>query len=859
MARIYKPESYNNSYRAQSVGVGFTPVSPVDETKREREKSNRQIRDLQTLEKALTRQQQLDKGMLEGDFTIQQAELKKQQAANDAKFATLKGVMQLSGLALQAYGKVAEIDTARQEWERESTEFWGQLDNPALDSAQAQPTHADSQTFQSAVIASDKAAQEVAGDNVPLGSELRTEQREAVNARGTRIQTGMNAISSLPVYMREFMRSDTQLRHPVTGKIYTPSTYSTHAELAYAQQQGLARFYRDYNVKGLDGQTQMDLLKSAKQFRQNQLYQLSAELDDNLTKATVLNAEETASKSMANPQANIGDIYRELVSGLVGSGKYKGNPSLASEDAVKHIVEVAEGMGGERGTALLKALQEETRKDGGKLKVLHGKIIQDGLDRIEQGIYSDATREEATQRRAVKEAQTARLKALRTASREEDIERINREYQATLQATGGYDAELEMQKLELNGFNYSEYNIIDLQQRQRDGEVFTNDFLRQEVLDKSITLAEAKTIGFRPDSELSRDEQFASDEGKINLQANAISLSSEVLDEVLQDASVIGGQRDIIKAGDGAVVMDHIKERVIAEFRNRVLDEPNADLTRKKEILQESLQKVRLEAKQITYDTNANKIKLNAFPVETSYKPSVTSLRVHPDGGTFADLSSLTPEQLKKARRAPSRDLILTPSEFKAAHSARINNTQPPQAVIDKAEAQGLSWEGLYKAQARAYRQPEKIAEEATPYTIKSSTGNVTLDRLRIAIIGKESGGQFGVVNPDSGALGYGQVMPENLPSWSKAALGRSLTPREFLRNPELQIKIINHRMKQTLMQLQAAGYSGDTLIRRFAAIWYSGNGDLMNSTRPQYSNGRQYPSIHDYTMDILRRVKSGG
>jgi hypothetical protein len=337
MARIYKPESYNNSYRAQSVGIGFSPVSPVDETKRERDKSDRKIRDLQTLEKALTRQQQLDKGMLEGDFKINEAELRKKQVANDATFATLKGVMQLSGLALQAYGKIAEVDATRQEWERESTEFWGQLDNPSLDSAE-----------------------EVAGGNAPLGSELRTEQREAVNARGTRIQTGMNAISSLPVYMREFMRSDTQLKHPATGKVFTPSTYSTHAELAYAQQQGLARFYRDYKVKGLDGQTQMDLLKSAKQFRQNQLYQLSAELDDNLTKATVLNAEETASKSMANPQANVGDIYRELVSGLVGSGKYKGNPALASEDAVKHIVEVAEGMGGERGTALLTALPADT-------------------------------------------------------------------------------------------------------------------------------------------------------------------------------------------------------------------------------------------------------------------------------------------------------------------------------------------------------------------------------------------------------------------------------------------------------------------------------------------------------------------
>jgi hypothetical protein len=51
-----------------------------------------------------------------------------------------------------------------------------------------------------------------------------------------------------------------------------------------------------------------------------------------------------------------------------------------------------------------------------------------------------------------------------------------------------------------------------------------------------------------------------------------------------------------------------------------------------------------------------------------------------------------------------------------------------------------------------------------------------------------------------------------------------------------------------------AAGYSGEEMVRRAAAIWYSGNGNLWNNTKPQYYNGNPYPSIADYTKDIWRR-----
>lgn len=138
------------------------------------------------------------------------------------------------------------------------------------------------------------------------------------------------------------------------------------------------------------------------------------------------------------------------------------------------------------------------------------------------------------------------------------------------------------------------------------------------------------------------------------------------------------------------------------------------------------------------------------------------------------------------------------------------------------------------------------------------AVGGVDLDRLRVAIIGKESGGSYRAVNPDSGALGYGQVMPANLPSWSRAAIGREVSRQEFLDSPDIQVAIINHRLGLYLQEELAAGHDKDTAIRRVASRWYSGRPHLYANQRRQFYGGREYPSIDSYTRDILRRYHQG-
>ena len=153
------------------------------------------------------------------------------------------------------------------------------------------------------------------------------------------------------------------------------------------------------------------------------------------------------------------------------------------------------------------------------------------------------------------------------------------------------------------------------------------------------------------------------------------------------------------------------------------------------------------------------------------------------------------------------------------------------------------------------------IGDIGTHRTSSSTANNASsevLTALRRAIIGKESGANFQAVNPDSGALGYGQVMPANIPSWTKQALGRALTAQQFLANPEAQIKTIDYKLNQYLQrELKVTGNNLDLAVRRVASTWYSGQPQLYNDTRPQRYGANEYPSIDSYTNDILRRFQS--
>ncbi|MBD2019282.1 trypsin-like peptidase domain-containing protein [Leptolyngbya sp. FACHB-36] len=149
----------------------------------------------------------------------------------------------------------------------------------------------------------------------------------------------------------------------------------------------------------------------------------------------------------------------------------------------------------------------------------------------------------------------------------------------------------------------------------------------------------------------------------------------------------------------------------------------------------------------------------------------------------------------------------------------------------------------------------QQIQSAAAP----QPNGSTQIVALRQAIVGQESNGDPSLQNASgSGAMGLGQVMPENLPSWSREALGREITQQEFLSSPDLQLKIIDHKIDQYWQSaIKAANGNQDEAVLRVAAQWYSGDPEKYTSTTPQSWAGDSYPSIAEYSQQVLQRYKA--
>jgi hypothetical protein len=221
-----------------------------------------------------------------------------------------------------------------------------------------------------------------------------------------------------------------------------------------------------------------------------------------------------------------------------------------------------------------------------------------------------------------------------------------------------------------------------------------------------------------------------------------------------------------------------------------------------------------------------------------------------------------TPEQEKKARQR-----LLSMAGTANAEVARESTRQQfPNIAAIASQTAGRTFDAIFgvapaSAQTLAIRSVGGGSQESsTPFTgSRGGSFSPEVSRFRGAIFAKESGGNYSAVNPDSGALGVGQVMPYNVGPWTKKYLGRTLTPQQFLKDRAAQDAVVNGRFKDMLEDQRRAGYSGEEAIRRAAAVWYSGQAGLWNNTKPQYSNGRRYPSIAEYTQDIWKRYQSGG
>ncbi|KFB11027.1 hypothetical protein [Nitratireductor basaltis] len=127
-----------------------------------------------------------------------------------------------------------------------------------------------------------------------------------------------------------------------------------------------------------------------------------------------------------------------------------------------------------------------------------------------------------------------------------------------------------------------------------------------------------------------------------------------------------------------------------------------------------------------------------------------------------------------------------------------------------------------------AEQNPEAAVNAAARLGVRGAVdGDMGAYRDAIASIESKGSGDYAAIGPRhkkmGRALGRYQIMEANIGPWSREALGREVTPEEFMANPQIQDAIFDHKF---------GGY-----VKRFgpegaAQAWFAGPGGVGKTSR---------------------------
>lgn len=143
----------------------------------------------------------------------------------------------------------------------------------------------------------------------------------------------------------------------------------------------------------------------------------------------------------------------------------------------------------------------------------------------------------------------------------------------------------------------------------------------------------------------------------------------------------------------------------------------------------------------------------------------------------------------------------------------------------------------LAEEESPSYGYNQPAAQQSPKPTIDLNQALKTFGEI-------ESNGNYGAMGmPVNGqrAIGKYQIMPQNIPQWSKAAIGREVTPEEFAKSPELQDQIASYQIQKLISQGKS--------LEDIASIWNSGR-DYKGNTRTDKATGL---SVDDYVKKFVK------
>ena len=855
MAKKYNQPQYGGLYQGSAQSSGFKAEKAIDLSGQFRQKGKEAKRDLDTRSQHLARV-----------YNVQSSQLKADQAANLAKIKAFEGLLSLAGKGLDFAQQEGKRQEAIKQNELQVEAAFALSDPSALNDLSTAAGEKD-RNFNSSIVANEKGLEEVTDDGVIQNAVRQTTTAPSIEARQGARANAYSANQQLPAFYNQFVTDLDRVYTRPDGTTFTSGSIRDSSDVALIDITARREFYRSAGLAEMDTATlantvvrTMNGLSSNWVNQMNQRVTVGAIAEAQLAVTTTL-------ISGLDQGDNIDLLFQDASAEMFASGGYIGNPGAANKEVVKQILDYAVE---NNRPDLIEALDSVEKVKGSRL----GTQYRDMFDAAREGVADENINNNRRTRRAaemaIQTSEDKRIFELASAKTPEEEVDINNRYIQQYDSMGNAQGRTKAAELRSNP-EYSPFTVSDMAEQQRAGYAWTNDELTELVADGQITAKEATSLGWDPKNGQSKDTARSR-------QVNSYSTTAKSIGKAIV-TNVVRNQTKVALDSTGqSLLLQGLGDNVASSIQTRLLSELDTklqlgELQTDGEIRQFLDNRSQELAGEVTYDSETNRLSYEFEERERNWQ-SFAPVKSPKTGLPVLDLRGIDPmllppidtNLLNEAAILSNRELVVATQAFK-------NNTKYPQIIIDKAAALQTNPETLLRSQydfndvempvASAIELPSSPSrlkqgdDELSSFNTGESYGGVELDQLRDAIITKESGRDFSAVNTDSGALGYGQVMPKNVRQWTTDALGYPVSQREFLRSPEIQMQVINDRFRKMLQQQAALGYTGEVLMRRVASIWYSGQAGLYDNTSTQTYGSGTYPSISSYTMDVVGRYRN--
>ena len=670
------------------------------------------------------------------------------------------------------------------------------------------------------------------------------------------------AANDFPKFFQAFVNDPRRTYRRVDGSPFTLSTMRPGGvDTAIMERQARSDFFR---LAGLEGISVADVAETVVPVVNRISQSWAFTTNQNLREASAAEKVLAAGQDinvMLNNKTSVEQVFRSGRSALMSSGAYSGKDGFAAKDTVDGILEWSVV---KKDTVIIDELAKLTGKNGRKFSVLYAKEIAKARLDISQGTITERRNEVLLAESRVTQANRTRIAALsEDGLSQADINRINADTIAALEDIPSPEAQTRAAQLKANP-QYSKFNYYDLKARQAAGELLENSFLEEQAESTRISWEEAGKLGYDKDA-----------------GTNGDSLDTKAAKRVKEFEGAIRGQgtamiMQAIKESDGEAAKPDIKQ-VMESTGDMVVDDISDEIS--KQLLRyirdsdtpPSSSDIREEIKRIVKDFD-DKPKYftdtNTFNYDFGGKDILQLQHTTRDsqGQLVLELYDYSASELATRDNIDiDRAHILTSKETSRLMLMLSEGKEIPIEYKEKANAVGTSVTALVEAQRINYglAEIEELSDLSTSYNFQDGDtrqviGEVSVDAFRNALFGQESSFDPTAVNEDTRASGLGQILQKNIEPWSREVLGYKVSLREYMRSPELQVKIVNGKLAQYFRRQAQLGYTGETLVRRVAAIWYGGPKAVEQWNNPRYhDNYPGEPNMQVYTKSIADRYRN--